>query len=162
MELDNSNNNASPNKASLCITYHPHPILPAAGRRIERRDWLPGQTVREVLRIHGIDPHVEIVIGLNDRLLSVDEWDTICPVDGDLINVQAAVSGGGDSNPLAVIASIALTIAAPHIGAWAVGLGEFGPPTLAEVLLAGSVGTAVTAHGGSKINAVYGAKNEHS
>jgi hypothetical protein len=143
--------------APLTITHHPHPILPAAGRSFHLHGWQAGESVRTVLLAHGFDAYQEIVIGLNDRLLRVEEWDTLCPQPGDLINVQVAVSGGDDggSNPVAVVASIALAFIAPQISAAI--LGE----TLAATALIGGVtygtilGGVISLAGNALINAIF-------
>lgn len=114
--------------APVTIGHHPHPILPISGRSYHHHQWHAGQSVREVLIAHGFDQHQEIVISLNDRLLQVVEWDQLSPKPGDLINVQVAVSGGGGgSNPLKIIATIAVAAfaawAAPGV-AGALGIAE--------------------------------------
>lgn len=143
--------------APLRISHHPHPLLAAAGRSFHAHGWRAGETVREVLLAHGFDAHQEIVIGLNDRLLTVAEWDAICPAPGDLINVQVAVSGGGGkggSNPLAVVASIGLMFLAPQIA-----VGILGETLAATTIMGVSYGTilggVVSLAGNALINAVF-------
>lgn len=97
----------------LDIIYRPHPLLPAANCEFKKQAWQQGQTVRETLLANGIDPNQLIVVVLDDRLLTVAEWDTVCPQPGQIINVKAEVaggSGGGDSNPLQIVAMIALVV----------------------------------------------------
>ena len=106
---------ASPLKQQLDILWRPHPLLPAADCKRSTQEWKPGLTVREVLLANGVDPHQPIVIVLDDRLLTVAEWDTICPTPGQIINVKAEVQGGGGgggSNPLQIVAMIALVVVA--------------------------------------------------
>ena len=99
------------------VSFHPVPFAPAADRLIRPYEPRAGQTVREIVLDCGIAGDLPIVISLDDRLLTVAEWDAICPRPGQLINVQAAVAGGDDSNPLAIVASIALMVYAPMLGA---------------------------------------------
>lgn len=102
-------------KDQLDIIYRPHPILPAADCQYRAQQWRQGMTVREILIANGIDKHQPIVIILDDRLLTVSEWDSICPLPGQIINVKAAVQGGGGgggSNPLQLVLQIALVVAA--------------------------------------------------
>lgn len=94
------------------VIHHPHPVTPIAGRRAIAPTF-KGDTIREVLIRAGVDTHQPIVVTLNDRMLLVEEWDTVCPQNGDLINVQATVmggGGGGGSNPLQVVAMLALVV----------------------------------------------------
>jgi len=112
-------------KQQLDIIYRPHPVLPSVDCKFNQQEWKAGQTVREVLIANGVDPFQPLVIILNDRLLTVKEWDTVCPAPGDLINVKAEVSGGGGDgnkvlNTVLMVAVIALAIVAPYLApaAW--------------------------------------------
>ena len=94
------------------VIYHPHPVTPVAGRQTFAPA-LKGDSVRDVLIRAGVDTQQPIIVTLNDRMLPVAEWDTVCPKTGDLINVQATVmggGGGGGSNPLQVVAMLALVV----------------------------------------------------
>ena len=141
--------------AALTITHHPHPILPAADRRVAAHAWRAGQSVREVLLAHGVDAHQEIVVSLNDRLLCVEEWDALSPAAGDLINVQVAVSGGDDggSDVVKIVLQIVVAIYAPDLSAWIGGVqGTFGMS--AEVFM--NVATAaINVAGSMLINAIF-------
>ena len=96
------------------VTYLPHPLAIDA-RKILPSAYAPGRTLREHLIAAGIDPHREIVVYHNTRLVEVDEWDVIEPVHGDYIVVESVVSGGDGSNPIASILSIALMVFAPGL-----------------------------------------------
>lgn len=133
---------------ALTTVYHPHPVLPVAGREVKPYLWRDGEPVREILIAQGIDLHQEIVVHLNDRTLTVKEWDTVCPQPGDILAAQAVASGGGDggSNPVAAVLTIALAIYAPYLAgymqgaAWgtaATGIG--GAALTAGVMVAGSL-----------------------
>ena len=100
-------------KDQLDIIYRPHPILPAADCQYRAQQWRQGMTVREILIANGVDQHQPIIIVLDDRLLTVSEWDSICPTPGQIINVKATVQGGGGgggSNPLQIVAMIAIVV----------------------------------------------------
>lgn len=104
---------ASKVKEQLDIIWRPHPVAPLADCQYKTQEWKSGQTVREILIANGIDQHQPISIILDDRLLSVDEWDTVCPNPNQIINVKAEVAGGGGgggSNVLQIVALIALII----------------------------------------------------
>ena len=129
-------------KEQLDIIWRPHPILPAADCKAYVQEWKQGQTVREVLIANGIDQQQPIVIVLDDRLLTVQEWDTICPLPGQLINVKAEVQGGGGggggSNVLQVVAMVALVVVAAILAA---------PTGGASLWLAGAIGTSAATAG---------------
>lgn len=99
---------------SLSVVWHPHPVTPYAGREVMMIA-AEGYTIRNLLLNAQIDPYQEIVVYVDDKLITVDEWDTLRPTNGQLVNVQSVVSGGGNggSNPLQIvmmIAIVALTI----------------------------------------------------
>ncbi len=104
--------------ALVRIVNQPHPLLPAVGREFSAQGWRSGETAREALLRAGLDPHLEIVILINDRTLAVDEWDSVCPQPGDMVHAVAALSGGGGggSNPLKIILSIAVMVLAWQLG----------------------------------------------
>ena len=102
-----------PSKAkSLDVIWRPHPALPSANKESFACLLSPGSTVRDILISAGIDTKQPIIIWLDDRLLEVSEWNTICPKPGQIINVQATVmgggGGGGGSNPVQMVALIAV------------------------------------------------------
>ncbi len=126
--------------SDLAIVSQPHPLLPAADRRVWAQDWRPGETARAVLLRAGLDPHCEIHVLINDRVLTREEWDSVCPSPGDLVHAVAAVSGGsGGSNPLRTVLMIAVMVASffvgPEIGAYLGGFDSVGAMTAA-----GSIG----------------------
>lgn len=152
-----------PLKEQLDIIYRPHPLLPAADCQFRQQEWRQGMTVREILLANNIDPHQLIVIVLDDRLLTVDEWDSICPRPGQIINVKAEVAdggGGGGSNPLQIVAMIALVVVAvafvqPELLAFGAELGM--SSAVAAGFAAG--GTAVFMIAGSMvINSIFAAQ----
>lgn len=130
-------------KQQLDIIYRPHPVLPSVDCKFNQQEWKAGQTVREVLIANGVDPFQPLVIILNDRLLTVKEWDTVCPAPGDLINVKAEVSGGGgDDNKVLNTVLMVAVIAAALIIPGAQGLALTGTAfqlTSAAIMIAGSL-----------------------
>lgn len=135
---------------AISLIWHPHPVSPSQDRDVWSFDWEPGKSVREIVTAAGVDPHQPIAITLDDRLLTVQEWDLIAPRAGQIINVQATVmggGGGGDSNPVQVVLTIALVVAAPYAAGYlntAMGLGfaaqSVGMAALtAGVMMAGSL-----------------------
>ena len=133
----------SPLKNSLDVIWHPHPVLVGANREIISKEVSEGSTVREILLSTGIDDKQPIIVLLDDRLLTVEEWDLVCPKNGQLINVQAAASGGGGggSNPLQIVALIAIVVLSVYT-AGAVGAAygaAYGAAAGAAVSIAGSM-----------------------
>ncbi|QWE17320.1 host specificity factor TipJ family phage tail protein [Polynucleobacter sp. AP-Nino-20-G2] len=148
-----------PSKAkSLDVIWRPHPALSSANKESFACLLSPGSTVRDILISAGIDTKQPIIIWLDDRLLEVSEWNTICPKPGQIINVQATVmgggGGGGGSNPVQVVALIAVVVLAAYFGP---AVGAFAGFTGAT---AAAVGTAVLSITGAMlVNAVFAASN---
>ena len=132
---------------NLSVVWHPHPVTPYAGREVMMVA-AEGYTIRQLLLNAQVDPHQEIVVYVDDVLIKVEEWDTLRPTEGQLINVQSVVSGGGGdgSNPLQIVmlvAVVALTIwsggaAAPWAGAMIGGV-SVGTVVGAVVSIAGAL-----------------------
>lgn len=141
------------------IIWHPHPVLPAANRQSIQYAIKEGSSVRDVLIGAGIDTLQPIHITLDDRLLTVEEWDLICPTQGQLINVQATVmggggGGGGGSNPIQIVALIAvIAISVYTLGAGSAFYAAYGA-TASAVAVAGA-----TMAGAMIVNAVFAASN---
>lgn len=135
-------------KEQLNIIYRPHPVIPVADCKYAIQPWTNGQTVRQVLIANGIDQHQPISVILNDKLLTVQEWDTVCPDPCSIINVKAEVTGGGGgggSNTMqivAMVAIIAIAIIAPYAAPATWGLTTL---TAAGTLTASGLGMAVSA-----------------
>ncbi len=109
----------NPIAKELNIAYQPHPVAPLAGRT-GMIAVIDGETpVRRVLINAGIDPHQPITVQLDGKMLTVEEWDIICPTEGQLISVHGTVQGGngGGSNVIQIVAVIGLMLAAPYLGA---------------------------------------------
>jgi hypothetical protein len=97
------------------ITLHTNPVLPAVRRPVPHV-WLPGETVRAGLLRAGVDPRQLLSVTVNDRLLEVDEWDHVCPRNGDLLHVKYEVADGGIKTDDASAARIVLAIVAVVYG----------------------------------------------
>lgn len=143
VEVMNATN--SPLMNAMDVIWHPHPVLIGADRKVISKEVAQGSTVREILLETGIDDRQSIIVLLDDRLLTVDEWDIICPKNGQLINVQAAASGGGGgdggSNPLQIVALIAVVVLSVYT-AGAVGAAygaAWGAAAGAAISIAGSM-----------------------
>lgn len=135
-------------KQQLDIIYRPHPVLPSVDCKFAQQEWKQGLTVRQILIANGVDQFQPIVIVVNDRLLTVKEWDTVCPDPGSIINVKAEVTGGGgDGNKvlntvlMVAVILVAVALAAPTGGLSLVGaLGQTGASLAAAgFMIAGSL-----------------------
>lgn len=144
--------------SSISVAFEPHPIN-HAGRIVGQLASEGGVPVVELLRRAGLDPNQTFYASLNDRLLTADEWETVCPSPGDVLSVKAAVhGGGGGSNPVKIVAMIAIAIVAPQIAgamlgteAAAVGLSAIGMSSQMFVTIAGA---AISLAGNTLINAL--------
>ena len=85
-------------QAKLTTVFSPHPLRSVL-KDVRQSAWVNGRSVREHLFASGIDAHAEIVVFLDGRLLTVDEWDRISPDSGSIINAEVVVSGGGGLRP---------------------------------------------------------------
>lgn len=146
----------------LSIAYQPHPVAPLAGRT-GMVAVIDGTTcVRQVLLMAGIDPHQPITVQLDGRLLTVEEWDLICPSESQLLSVHATVQGGGGgSNPLKVVAMIALVVVASVVAGPA-GAGfmatTFGVSATTAATMALVAGALVSVAGSVIIGALFAPK----
>jgi hypothetical protein len=137
------------------IAYQPHPIE-VAGRQHFDYVTSEGWTVREILLGLGLDPLQPVMIRLDGRLLEVEEWDLICPRQGQFIQVHATVQSGviraikSVIRPIATVLVIAAAflVAGPLASTYAaVGFGA----SAAVATAVGVAATAVTLIAGSAI-----------
>lgn len=144
---------------SINLIWHPHPISPLVGRTDTICAIRPGATVRDVLKASAIDPHQPILVTLDDRLLTVEEWDTVCPAHHQILNVKATVQGGGGgggSNIGQVVAMIAIVVIAVALQQYELLPAAFGM-TAATTSAIGAAAFAVA--GAALVNAVFAAQN---
>lgn len=64
-------------------------------------------------------PGIDIIVNINDEIIPMSRWCSIKPKPHTLVGVNAVAGkgGGGGKNPLAIILTIAIVIAAPYIAA---------------------------------------------
>jgi predicted phage tail protein len=138
-------------KTDLNVIWHPHPVVNSVGRQNLSVVLTKRTTIREVLIQSGIDTHQPIVITVDDKMLRVEEWDTVYPYAGQIINVQASVTGGGDggSNALQIVAMIAVVAVAAIIA------GPIGAAYFGNAAIAGTVAAVVSVGGSLLIGAIF-------
>lgn len=62
--------------------------------------------------------NVGVIVQLGDQVILEEAWPFVRPKQGTLVNVRVIpAGGGGKKNPLAIILSVAVFIAAPYLGA---------------------------------------------
>lgn len=145
---------------SINLIWHPHPISPLVGRTDTICAIRPGATVRDALKASAIDPHQPIMVTLDDRLLTVEEWDTVCPAHHQILNVKATVQGGGGgggSNVLQVVAMVAIVVVAAMLAAPTGGLSLQAAYGLTAAQAAGFAAAFAVA-GSMLVNAVFAAQ----
>ena len=101
----------------MTLAYQDHPFL-AGPPRLISDPFMPGETLGEYFRRHAL-PTVGVAVTLNDIMLRPADLELIAPKHGDFVAVRAMVEGGGSrggSNPMAMAAMIAVTIAATYLG----------------------------------------------
>src|SRR5574343_570268 len=145
---------------SINLSWPPHPFSPLVGRTDTICAIRPGATVRDVLKASAIDPHQPILVTLDDRLLTVEEWDTVCPAHHQILNVKATVQGGGGgggSNVLQVVAMVAIVVVAAMLAAPTGGLSLMAAYGVSAGAAAGFAAAFAVA-GAMLVNAVFAAQ----
>lgn len=98
-----------------CILLVDNPLAPAERRVIEMQ---PGFSLGELLSSLGHDiVSRRTICSVNGNWLPRKTWTALLPADGDLIlliDLPFAGGGGGNSNPLAIVATIAIIVLAPY------------------------------------------------
>ena len=124
----------------ILADFRPHPIT-TEGRRFVTVP--PGATLRDAFdgMIPPGDPAIAMV---NGAVYERPVWRTVTLADGDIVNVRATVHGGdGGSNPIAVILTVAILVAAPYLagvaltGTWVAATGFAGSLLTAAIGAAG-------------------------
>lgn len=103
--------------AQVLADFRPHPITTEGRCTIVAA---AGQTLDEAFRGR-IPPWEPAVASVNGALVAREGWRDVTLREGDVVNVRAAVAGGEGSNPIAVILSIAVLVAAPHLAGAIIG-----------------------------------------
>jgi hypothetical protein len=98
------------------VTHCPHPVLSQEGRVVREIEILPRETIGSVLSRCHIDVDAgQFVVSVNGN---VTEDMGLIVSHGDMVAIRAIVEGGGDSDPLRVILSLAVVVAAPYLGGY--------------------------------------------
>lgn len=143
----------------MSLTLCPHPVLAAAGRQHYDVEVEAGESLQEYLRRLNIaiPAHAPCWLTVGGRRVPAAMWRHFRPAPGQVITLRLGVEGGDGSNPLAVVATIALNVVAPGIGE-AVAMSVMGSPMWATPMFAvvSAVATAgVNLIGGMVINSLF-------
>ena len=105
---------ARPVQGAIVADLWPHPLT-AEARETRRVAVRPGETLaglaaHEARRL-GIDGGV-IAAAVNGRTVPPMAWDATVLTGGDIVTLRATLRGGGDSDPLRTVLTIAVMVAA--------------------------------------------------
>ena len=131
---------APPVRAKATLVYSPHPLLVDAGRVIAHTAAIEGESLAQYLRRHGVDTAGPLVVTVNAREVARDEWELLPAEAGQLVTARGAAANDGGSNPLRLVALIALAVAAPWAGGY-IASSMFGGAVLGGTM--GSAGLAL-------------------
>lgn len=127
---------APPVRAKATLVYSPHPLLVDAGRVIAHTAAIEGESLAQYLRRHGVDTAGPLVVTVNAREVARDEWELLPAEAGQLVTARGAAANDGGSNPLRLVALIALAVAAPWAG------GYIASSMFGGAVLGGTMGSA--------------------
>lgn len=99
------------------LAYQEHPVL-CGPPRLVSDPFREDETLAEYFARHAI-PVECVAVAINDCLVRPTDLGMIIPKHGDLITVRAVMQGGGGgggSQPLAMVAMIAVSLAAAYVG----------------------------------------------
>lgn len=131
--------------AEVLADFRPHPITTEGRHTVVAFE---GQTLDEAFR-HRIPEWEPAVASVNGALVAREGWRDVTLREGDVVAVRVSVAGGEGSNPIAMILSIAVLVAAPYLagGILGAGFGAFGAIVASETV-AGALLTAAIGVGG--------------
>ncbi|WP_083607489.1 host specificity factor TipJ family phage tail protein [Thalassospira sp. TSL5-1] len=132
-------------------------IEPSQGREVFCLD--RPVTIRQWLDNQGISEFpVPTVCIHNDQPVLRDAWATTVIKPGDICQFWALPhgggGGGGGSNPLQIVLTVAIMVAAVYTGGLAAGALGFAQGTAGYMAVSAAVGLAVTAAGTALVNAI--------
>ena len=138
----------TPLQPPITLDRWPHPLT-TEGRETRLRPLSPATPTLAALiaRERAVFNAAAPIAAVNGRVIPEADWAGVRLVGGEIVTLRARVSGGGDSDPLAVVLQIAVMAARfyiPGLPAFA-NLGSFG-----QML----VGAAVNLVGGLVVNAI--------
>ncbi len=154
---------ATPLHAHLDLWPHP---LTSAGRRADITWAVPdGASVADAIAAcwlnadPGPDPAAagmpDIAVALDGVVIPREAWGATPLEGGQHLTLRTVVRGGGDSDPLAIILTIAVLVVAPYLGGLVEGLPAIAALGAEAAAVAGALtAAAVTVAGGLIINAL--------
>lgn len=125
------------------LVWSPHPILAAAGRRLEYAEFQPCESIAQYLARVGVKLGSQpAALYLDGEYIPRGEWPLTFPASGQLITLRALVQDGeGGSNPLQIVLTIVVLVAS-YYTAGAVGAAygsAYGAVAGAAVTIAGNL-----------------------
>jgi len=98
-------------------TYSPHPILPAQDRQTFNIE-LEGRTLQALLDALPIEEtqRLDVHAYVNDKIVPREQWHTFELTQNDVVTLKQRLHGGDNSNPLQIIATLALIYFTAGIG----------------------------------------------
>lgn len=141
------------NKINILVLKNPFNI---DDKELFQAEYIPDKSLKEYITPYtfGIE---ELVVAMNGHSIAKEDFESTFPQPSDCISVCASVQGGGDKNPLAVIASLALTV-------WVGGLYTPGQVGFLGVqggtFMAGLVQAGLMMIGGAIIQSLFPAPNK--
>lgn len=113
------------------LTFCPHPLLAAAGRQVYFSPSLEGETIKQYLsRLELLVAGQDCVLFLQGKLIPAKDWSKTTLQEGDMITLQAKVSGGGGGDKNKTLRSIltvaVLVIAQDYTGASKIAIAAIG------------------------------------
>ena len=138
--------------AATNVTYSPNAYFPQHERKQVKIKVTCGDSLSSLLNQLPFDTHnLDVHAFVNDKLIPRAEWDTYKIQEKDIIALKQRVHGGDDSNPLAIIAMIAIVVFAPYLGGQAAAAFGFA----AEGLAASVFSAVIVVAGSALINSIF-------
>jgi predicted phage tail protein len=141
----------------ICIK---NPFAPYEGREIHKIAYQEGKPVSWY-----IDPYLTQYVPLDKLVIAVNSdevtGDNILQ-DGDFVVISPYIGKGGHKNPLLIVVSVALSVAAMGLGATVAGVSSLASATGWAAIGGYLTAAAVMYLGGTLINRVFGTTKENS
>ena len=123
---------------ALTLVHSPHPISAVRDRETIQLPMSPGDTVADMLQKSGLCwPNRQYIVAVNGHIVPPDNMARHVVAESDVITLRASVhgGGGGGSDPIRTVLTIAVLSIAPQAGAFISGAtGSVISPLLGQAL----------------------------